>query len=256
MAYVFLIWTNQFAVILLLKTTFCFSQYYEAIPPIDMADIKSNNTPNKFDIYYEDKDSNIVSIATNYDNGLKMMKWTFDISFYNSINKFTLISFMRWYENGQLKRAANFNDMQIDGEHKTYWDNGQLKRLDIHKDGKLISGETWSKEGVKTDYYEYEIMPMFPEGKAAFKQYIANNIDYPLEALEKNIRGKVYVQFVVLKTGEIDSIKIEKSTHQILNYEAIRVIKSSPKWNPGYQDGEPVSVSYTVPIHFDIKNGW
>jgi TonB family protein len=97
-----------------------------------------------------------------------------------------------------------------------------------------------------------EEMPEFPGGADAMGKYITNNIIYPKEAVKKGISGVVYVQFVVEKDGLVDQVKIARGVHELLDNEAIRVVKSMPKWKPGMQKGEPVSVSFIIPVNFNI----
>lgn len=92
--------------------------------------------------------------------------------------------------------------------------------------------------------------PQFPGGKETLLNYVANNIHYPEDAFNDNIEGLVVVQFVVKKDGEIGECKIVRSKHPSLDKEAIRVVKSLPRFIPGKIDGNPVSVWFTLPVRF------
>lgn len=94
-------------------------------------------------------------------------------------------------------------------------------------------------------------MPQFPGGTDRLNHYLANSFKYPLEAKKLDLKGKVYVSFVVDKTGKITDIKIIKSLHFLLDNEAIRLVKSMPDWIPGTQDGKPVNIMHTLPISFE-----
>ncbi len=96
-------------------------------------------------------------------------------------------------------------------------------------------------------------MPVFPGGEDALKKYIVENVKYPEDAKKEGIRGKVYVTFVVGKNGKVTDAGIARGVHPSLDKEALRVIKSSPTWQPGKQKGKPVSVKYTVPINFALN---
>jgi len=98
-----------------------------------------------------------------------------------------------------------------------------------------------------------EQMPTFPGGEAALLEYISKNIKYPITALENNIQGKVILRFVVTRTGDIDKIEVVHSLDPACDREAIRVVKSLPRWIPGKQNGENVSVWFTLPINFKIQ---
>ena len=99
-----------------------------------------------------------------------------------------------------------------------------------------------------------ETMPEFPGGQQALFKYLAENVKYPVIAQENGIQGRVICQFVVNKDGSIvDVIAIRSSGEPSLDKEAIRVIKSMPKWKPGIQRGKPVRVKYTVPVNFRLQ---
>lgn len=99
-----------------------------------------------------------------------------------------------------------------------------------------------------------EIMPSFPGGEAALMQYLNLNINYPPVELNNEIQGKVYMTFVVDKEGKITNINSLREVlgGKGLTEEAIRVIASMPKWNPGKQNGKAVDVQFNLPIKFSI----
>ena len=98
-----------------------------------------------------------------------------------------------------------------------------------------------------------EQMPQFPGGEAALMKYLASHINYPPMAAENNIQGRVVVQFVVDKTGRVGEVKLARSVDKDLDNEAVRVCKSLPKFTPGRQNGQPVSVWYTLPVTFKLQ---
>jgi len=98
-----------------------------------------------------------------------------------------------------------------------------------------------------------EHMPQFPGGADKMEHFIFSNIKYPLKAKEQKIQGKVYVQFIVEKDGSISEIKIRRGAHELLDQEAIRVVKMMPNWKPGTMRGRKVRVRYTLPITFHLK---
>lgn len=95
--------------------------------------------------------------------------------------------------------------------------------------------------------------PVFPGGEAALLKYVADHIRYPAMAQENNIQGRVVVQFVVTKTGSIGQVKVVRSKDPDLDREAVRVVKSLPKFTPGKMNGHPVNVWYTLPINFKLQ---
>ena len=97
-----------------------------------------------------------------------------------------------------------------------------------------------------------EIMPQFPGGPSALDQYIKVHINYPQEAKEQKLTGKVYVQFVVEKDGSVSNVSVRMGRHEILNNEAVRVVKEMPNWKPGSNRGKIVRVRYTLPVVFAL----
>jgi protein TonB len=97
-----------------------------------------------------------------------------------------------------------------------------------------------------------EEYPEFPGGEKALYEYIKNNIRYPEVARTSGITGTVYVQFVVEKDGSISDVKVLRGIGGGCYEEAVRVVKSMPKWKPGKQRGQPVRVYYTLPIDFKL----
>lgn len=102
-------------------------------------------------------------------------------------------------------------------------------------------------------YSVVEQMPNFPGGEAALLEYISANLKYPQSALEQGTQGTVMLRFVVTGTGGIGEVQILKGLDPDCDDEAKRVVKSLPKFNPGMQQGRPVSVWYTTPVRFVIE---
>ena len=95
-----------------------------------------------------------------------------------------------------------------------------------------------------------EEMPAFLGGEEKLWEYISQNIQYPQTAREKGIQGRVFVGFIVEPDGSISNVKMLRGIGGGCDEEAMRVIKSMPKWKPGKQGGKPVRVSYQIPISF------
>ena len=98
-----------------------------------------------------------------------------------------------------------------------------------------------------------ENMPEFPGGDLGLMQYIQKNVRYPPIAKEYNITGKVYVSFIVDRQGKVTNVKIVRGVDKNLDAEAVRVVKSLPKYKPGKQRGKPVRVMFTIPINFTLN---
>jgi len=98
-----------------------------------------------------------------------------------------------------------------------------------------------------------EQMPTFPGGDAALMKYLRDNIHYPTVAAENGVQGRVVVGFIVEKDGSVTDVNILKSVDPSLDKEAMRVVKSMPRWIPGKQNGSSVRVKYQVPVTFRLQ---
>lgn len=97
-----------------------------------------------------------------------------------------------------------------------------------------------------------ENQPKFPGGPEAMIQFLGDNIRYPKEAADKKISGRVICNFLVMKDGSIDSVNVVRGVDPLLDAEAVRVLQSMPKWEPGTQRGQAVNVRYTLPVSFRL----
>ncbi|MDR2086067.1 MAG: energy transducer TonB [Dysgonamonadaceae bacterium] len=111
---------------------------------------------------------------------------------------------------------------------------------------------TGSGTGTEKPYDFVEQPPQFPGGEKELMKWLNTNIKYPLIALEQGIEGRVILRFVVGADGSVSSVEIQRSLDPSCDREAVRVIKNMPKWNPGKQNGQTVSVYYTLPVLFKI----
>ena len=98
-----------------------------------------------------------------------------------------------------------------------------------------------------------EQMPQFPGGDEALMKFLSSHINYPPMAAENNVQGKVILQFVVGTDGRVGEVKIARSVDKDLDKEAVRVVKSLPKFIPGRQNGQAVPVWYTLPVSFKLQ---
>ena len=97
-----------------------------------------------------------------------------------------------------------------------------------------------------------EEMPTYKGGEKALFEYLSKSIKYPSIAKDKGIQGIVYISFVINESGEVTSVRPIRGIGGGCDEEAVRVIKSMPKWTPGKQRGKPVSTAYTLPIRFTL----
>ncbi len=123
-----------------------------------------------------------------------------------------------------------------------------------HKEEIIV--EEKKPEPPKDDNKVFDVVeqaPQFPGGEAALLKYVAEHIRYPAVAQENNIQGRVVVKFVVTKTGGVGQVQVVRSKDPDLDKEAVRVVKSLPKFTPGKMNGHAVNVWYTLPINFKLQ---
>lgn len=120
---------------------------------------------------------------------------------------------------------------------------------------KYVPVEVEEEEPQEEEIFQVvETMPSFPGGMGALMKFLGKNINYPTIAQENGIQGRVIIQFVVNKDGSIVQPVVVRGVDPYLDKEALRVIKTMPKWSPGEQRGKKVRVKYTVPVTFKLRN--
>ena len=102
-------------------------------------------------------------------------------------------------------------------------------------------------------YQDVEVKPTFQDGDAnAFAMWVAQQIVYPETAKESGASGRVILQFTIAKDGSVTDVKVVRGVHPDLDKEVMRVVTSSPKWNPGKHKGQAVPVMFTFPVMFKM----
>jgi len=136
---------------------------------------------------------------------------------------------------------------------KAYGQNEKEEVEVVIKSDSIQLNEQQKKEDV---FVIVEEMPVFDNDKSKsfekFRSFIGKNMKFPDEAKKNGTEGTVYVSFIVEKDGSVSNVKVERSASPSLDQEAIRVVQSSPKWQPGKQKGEFVRVIFTFPIVFSL----
>ena len=166
-----------------------------------------------------------------------------------------------YYENGKPKVKGSFKNGEKSGVWKHYTEDGTLNNEVNYNPPppRLIIVE--EEKGDKDDSIEDingivefpEIDAEFRGRKNAFQSWIAKNVRYPYDAIRQNITGRVYLSFVVEKNGAISNVKVEKSVHELLDEEAIRLISTMPRWKPAKVNRKAVRGRCRVPINFTIN---
>ena len=136
----------------------------------------------------------------------------------------------------------------------TTQDNGHDIHEEEQKASDMTPEESSSTPAEDTKVFSYvDQMPIFPGGESALMNYIASNLKYPSAAQDQGIQGLVMLRFVVTGTGKVGEVQVLKSLDPSCDREAIRVVKSLPRFTPGRKQGKPVNVWFQLPIRFELR---
>lgn len=204
--------------------------------------------------YYKNKK---IHSTTQYKNGIKEgPHFTFSSqgdtiargSFKNNIQV------GQWFYFSDIDNSnciASYSNGLIEGEKKCYYKNGQLSIKAIYKQGKKVDEIRYTKTGKKYTPASYI------GGEKALMNFLAKNVNYPLEAIENNYEGKAIIEITINKDGKtIDIISMSPKTekvHPILLKEAHRVISLIPNWSPGTSEGKEIISTLRIPVNFKIR---
>jgi TonB family protein len=142
------------------------------------------------------------------------------------------------------------------GPSRTYYKNGQLKRDDYYINGFLVRKKCFTALGLDTTYTTYFPffgLPEFPGDSNSMQAYIQGTAIYPEKAKDKNIEGLVLLRVRINTQGEADEIEVLESPHNLLSDEAIRVVKSFPKFKPANLNKVPFDCHIRIPIQFNLN---
>lgn len=153
----------------------------------------------------------------------------------------------------EIKSADDVKDTST-ALGSTDFDQGtdDLNIVREHKNEVIVEEKHEVVEDTKV-FTSVEQMPQFPGGEAELLKWISTHIKYPAIAMENNVQGKVVVQFVVTRDGSIGEVKIARGKDPDLDKEAMRVVRTLPKFIPGKMNGQAVNVWYTLPINFKLQ---
>ena len=129
----------------------------------------------------------------------------------------------------------------------------QPKTEQVEQAAKVENTSETKEVEVKEVFQVCEEMPEFPGGIQELQKFLSKNIKYPAIAQENGVQGRVIVQFVITKEGDIVEPKVARGVDPALDAEALRVIQMMPKWKPAKQRGQAVNVKYTVPVVFRLQ---
>ncbi len=150
------------------------------------------------------------------------------------------------------KQTTQLEIVQDDVEVEDIEINAEVEQTEVIEE--YVAPVIEEEEVVEQEVFTIvEEMPSFPGGEQKLLEYVAKNTKYPQIARESGIQGRVFVNFVVEPDGRVSNVKVVRGIGGGCDEEAIRVIKSLPKWKPGKQRGKAVRVSYNLPVNFKLQ---
>ena len=158
---------------------------------------------------------------------------------------------------GSLKKSAETVITESRQVHTTLTQKTQAISGDFHtylKSKNIVGVDLTDITGnAKQEAMDFEKVDVKPTFDGDFNLWIKNNLKYPEQAKADKVQGRVIVQFTIGTDGTVSDVKLLRGVHEDLNAEALRVVSSMPKWEPGKKDGKAVPVSFTIPIVFRFQ---
>ena len=146
-------------------------------------------------------------------------------------------------------------DNEVEIEHEFDMDNLLSEvNTDVHVSTVEVKQEVIEDDDEVEIFTVVEQQASFPGGLQELNKYLAKNIKYPQQARETGTQGRVFLTFVVEKDGSITDIKILRDIGSGCGEEAIRVVKTMPKWTPAMQRGKKVRQQFNLPVNFTLQN--
>jgi protein TonB len=161
--------------------------------------------------------------------------------------KFSVIDYFKTGEVQMTGTLKSLNPDVKDGEFIWYYLNGMTRTLTSYQDGKAITSKSWDEKGQEIVLNGMlDVQPEYPGGVQEFYQYIASHFNYP-KGFNPRPTGRIDLSFVINRDGSISDVTVVNSMQKVLDAEAVRVLKTMPKWKPGMQNGKEVCVKYNIP---------
>jgi protein TonB len=152
----------------------------------------------------------------------------------------------------QPQQTTQLEIVEDDVETEDLNINAEVEQNEVIEE--YVAPEVVEEEVVEQEIFHIvEEMPAFPGGEAKLMEYVGKNIKYPQIARETGIQGRVFIGFVVEPDGSVSNVKLLRGIGGGCDEEAMRVVKSMPKWKPGKQRGKAVRVSYQIPVFFKLQ---
>lgn len=192
--------------------------------------------------------------TVSYFQPSRNLEVTADIQYEMTINEEGKISSLRELEIKNLVESARYSSIDTSRSVETAHSpevNSSEKEIPSPSSSEPVN-EGSRYEGKLYDLGNVELAPEYQGGQKALGKFLGSRLRYPALARQNKIQGKVYIGFVVEKNGSLSDFKVIRGIGGGCDEEAIRVLKLSPLWKPGYANGKPVRTSYTLPITFQL----
>lgn len=152
--------------------------------------------------------------------------------------------------------AVEASDEPVDAPPPTQEDLSETTASTTTQEGEKIDAPPPPPPPVEEETFDLAAVqeqPDFPGGMGQMYKYLQNNTKYPDMEFDAGIQGKVYVEFVVAADGSVNNVRVVRGVSPGLDKEALRAVRSMPKWTPGKMNGKPVKVRFTIPVDFKLK---
>ena len=150
------------------------------------------------------------------------------------------------------KQTTQLEIVQDDVEVEDIEINAEVEQNEVIEE--YVAPEVVEDDVVEQEIFKIvEEMPSFPGGEQKLMEFVGKNIKYPQIARETGIQGRVFVNFVVEPDGSVSNVSVLRGIGGGCDEEAMRVVKSMPKWKPGKQRGKAVRVQYMLPVNFRLQ---
>jgi protein TonB len=161
---------------------------------------------------------------------------------------------INYYNNGNKDTESSYISGKSNGDWIWYYENGNISARENYKNGSRVKAIFWDQNGQQIDSSKAEYNASFQGGNVnEFGKWVSERIVYPNAAISLGKTGKLVIKFSIDKNGEVQDVKVIKSSNILLDSEAIRVVKSSPAWKPAKQHNREVKQNFLIPIVFKLE---
>ncbi|RQO65630.1 hypothetical protein DBR40_22900 [Pedobacter sp. KBW01] len=159
-----------------------------------------------------------------------------------------------YWPNSSIYSETNYIDNKYVGERKFFYSNGNLAIKEIYNEkSNLTDSSYFDIEGKPTSMNKLQKEPSFPGGMNKLYQFIAKGLKYPELALKERAQERVFLSFIVNELGDLEDITLTRSLNKSLGEEALRIVKTFPKWIPGTLLNKPTRTKYNININFTLS---